>query len=131
MRDPRSLTAGATESAGGRRGLRYADGVRCPNGGGLTAEECARRSRVRLAAAEWIEAEAGDREGAIRFRVNPDLADAGYQGLSAQTAGAVLTPRPARRKNQIPVFPPSPRRTRPNAGLTRRSASASSTASAT
>ena len=33
------------------------------------------------------------------------LADAGYQGLSAQTAGAVLTPRPARRKNQIPVPP--------------------------
>ena len=33
------------------------------------------------------------------------LADAGYQGLSAQTAGAVLTRRPARRKNQIPVFP--------------------------
>jgi hypothetical protein len=33
------------------------------------------------------------------------LADAGYQGLSAQTAGAVITPRPARRKNQLPVFP--------------------------
>jgi hypothetical protein len=33
------------------------------------------------------------------------LADAGYQGLSAQTGGAVLTPRPARRKTQIPVFP--------------------------
>ena len=33
------------------------------------------------------------------------LADAGYQGLSAQTAGAVITPRPARRKNQVPVFP--------------------------
>ncbi len=33
------------------------------------------------------------------------LADAGYQGLSTQTAGAVLTPRPARRRNQIPVFP--------------------------
>jgi len=33
------------------------------------------------------------------------LADAGYQGLSTQTAGAVVTPRPARRKNQIPVFP--------------------------
>jgi hypothetical protein len=31
--------------------------------------------------------------------------DAGYQGLSAQTAGAVLTPRRARRKNQLPVFP--------------------------
>ena len=63
------MTAGVTESAGGRRGLRFADGVRRPNGGGLTAEECARRARVRLAAAEWIEAEAGDREGAIRFRV--------------------------------------------------------------
>jgi hypothetical protein len=33
------------------------------------------------------------------------LADAGYQGLSAQTAGAVITPRPARRKNQLPVPP--------------------------
>jgi hypothetical protein len=33
------------------------------------------------------------------------LADAGYQGLSTQTAGAVITPRPARGKNQIPVFP--------------------------
>ena len=33
------------------------------------------------------------------------LADAWYQGLSAQTAGAVITPRPARRKNQVPVFP--------------------------
>jgi hypothetical protein len=32
------------------------------------------------------------------------LADAGYQGLSTQTAGAVLTPRPTRRRNQIPVF---------------------------
>jgi hypothetical protein len=33
------------------------------------------------------------------------LADAGHQGLSAQTAGAVLTPRPARGKNQLPVPP--------------------------
>jgi hypothetical protein len=33
------------------------------------------------------------------------LADAGYQGLSTQTAGAVVTPRRARRKNQIPVPP--------------------------
>ncbi|SFO58079.1 DDE superfamily endonuclease [Geodermatophilus obscurus] len=33
------------------------------------------------------------------------LADAGYQGLSTQTAGAVVTPRPARRKDPIPVFP--------------------------
>ncbi|SHN78925.1 hypothetical protein SAMN05660350_02714 [Geodermatophilus obscurus] len=33
------------------------------------------------------------------------LPDTGYQGLSAQTAGAVLTWRPARRKNQLPVPP--------------------------
>lgn len=57
--------------------------------------------------------------------------DAGYQYLSTQTAGAVLTPRPARRKNQLRSRPRLPRRTRPNAGLTRRSGSASSTASAT
>jgi DDE superfamily endonuclease len=31
------------------------------------------------------------------------LADADYQGLSTQTAGAVITPRPARRRKQIPV----------------------------
>ena len=31
------------------------------------------------------------------------LADADYQRLSTQTAGAVITPRPARRRNQIPV----------------------------
>ena len=33
------------------------------------------------------------------------LADAGYQELGAQTAGAVPTPRPARRKNQLPILP--------------------------
>ncbi len=33
------------------------------------------------------------------------LPDTGYQDLSAQTAGAVLTSRPARRKNQLPVPP--------------------------
>jgi hypothetical protein len=59
------------------------------------------------------------------------LADAGYQGLGAQTAGAVVTPRRARRKNQRPVPPLSPRRTGANVGLTRLSGSASSTASAT
>ena len=33
------------------------------------------------------------------------LADAGYQGLSAQTGGVVLALRPARRANQLPVPP--------------------------
>jgi hypothetical protein len=56
------------------------------------------------------------------------LADAGCQGLSALTAGAVL-PRPARRKNQMPVLPASPPRTRPNAGPTPETPPASGSAS--
>lgn len=43
--------------------------MRYPQGGGLTADERARRERVRLAAAEWIEEGATDREVAARFRV--------------------------------------------------------------
>ncbi len=43
--------------------------MRYAQGGGLTAEERARRERVRLAAAEWIEEGASDREVATRFRV--------------------------------------------------------------
>src|SRR6267143_1514146 len=48
----------------------YAGGMRYPDGGGLDAAERARRERVRLAAAEMIEAGAGDREIAKRFRVS-------------------------------------------------------------
>ena len=44
--------------------------MRYPDGGGLDAAERARRERVRLAAAEMIEAGAGDREIAKRFRVS-------------------------------------------------------------
>ena len=44
--------------------------MRYPDGGGLDAAERARRERVRLAAAEMIEAGAGDREVAKRFRVS-------------------------------------------------------------
>src|SRR3712207_4606064 len=58
------------------------------------------------------------------------LADAGYQGLSTQTGGAVIPPRPHRRKNQLPV-PSALAAIRPNAGLKRPSGSARSTASAT
>src|SRR6201987_116124 len=44
--------------------------MRYPDGGGLDAAERARRERVRLGAAEVIEAGAGDREVAKRFRVS-------------------------------------------------------------
>jgi hypothetical protein len=53
----------------GWRILRYAGVMRYPDGGGLAAGERARRKRVRLAAAELIEAGASDREVARRFRV--------------------------------------------------------------
>src|SRR3954471_16950219 len=42
--------------------------MRYSQGGGLTAEDCARREQVRLEAAEWIEEGATDREGAARVR---------------------------------------------------------------
>ena len=48
----------------------YAGVVRYPDGGGLDAAERSRREQLRLAAAELIEAGAGDREVAKRFRVS-------------------------------------------------------------
>jgi len=48
----------------------YAGVMRYPDGGGLTAAERGRREQVRLAAAELMEAGAGDREVARRFRVS-------------------------------------------------------------
>ena len=48
--------------------VRYAGAVRCPDGDELTSEDCARRERA-LAAAEWIEEGASDREVAVRSRV--------------------------------------------------------------
>jgi hypothetical protein len=65
----RSSTVDVTDLAYSRRGLNYAGGVRYSDGGGLDAEECARRVRVRLAPAEWFEARATDREVAGHFRV--------------------------------------------------------------
>jgi transposase len=51
-------------------GARYAGVMRYPDGGGLTAQERARREQVRLAAAELIEAGASDREVGRRLRVS-------------------------------------------------------------
>src|SRR5437867_3095296 len=72
--------------------------MRYPDGGGLDAAERARRERVRLAAAEMIEAGAGDREIARHFRVSRmsvnrwrrALAAGGREALASRGAGADL-----------------------------------------
>src|SRR5687768_2703280 len=69
--------------------------MRYPQGGGLTAEERARRERVRLEAAEWIEEGASDVEVAARFRVSRmsanrwrrALADDGRPALASKGPG--------------------------------------------
>src|SRR3954464_14420324 len=77
------INGGGSGPADGRRGVRYAEAVRYPDGGGLTAEERARRERVRLAAAEWIEEGAGDREVAARCRVTRMSANRWRRALAA------------------------------------------------
>ena len=56
--------------------------MRYPQGGGLDAEERARRERVRLAAAEWMEEGASDREVATRFRVTRMSANRWWRALA-------------------------------------------------
>src|ERR1700689_5145511 len=71
--------------------------MRYPDGGGLDAAERARRERVRLAAAEMIEAGAGDRDVARRFRVSRMSANrrrraltaGGREALASKGAGGV------------------------------------------
>ena len=86
---------------------RYAGVMRYPGGGGLTARERARRERVRLAAAELIEAGVSDREVAKRFRVSRmsvnrwrrALAAGGWAALASRGAGGArckLTPAQVR-----------------------------------
>ena len=65
--------------------MRYADG------GGLTAAERARRERVRLEAAELIEAGATDREVAKRFRVSRMSANRWRRALAAGGRDALAT----------------------------------------
>src|SRR5215469_13255810 len=65
--------------------------MRYPDGGGLTAQERARRERVRLAAAELIEAGASDREVAKRFRVSRMSANRWRRALAAGGRDALAT----------------------------------------
>lgn len=65
--------------------MRYADG------GGLTAQERARREQVRLEAAELIEAGASDREVARRFRVSRMSANRWRRSLAAGGRAALAS----------------------------------------
>jgi transposase len=73
----------------------YAGVMRYSDGGGLTAADRARREKVRLEAAELIEAGIGDREIARRFRVSRmsvnrwrrALAAGGREALASKGAG--------------------------------------------
>src|SRR5437763_5331664 len=74
---------GVPQPADRRRAARYAIAMRYSQGGGLTAEDCARREQVRLEAAEWIEEGATDREVAARFRVTRMSANRWRRALAA------------------------------------------------
>src|SRR5437764_3969130 len=86
--------AGVQRSADSRRGARYAMAMRYAQGGGLTAEERARRERVRLEAAEWIEEGATDREVAARFRVTRMSANRWRRALAAGGRQALTSKGP-------------------------------------
>src|SRR3954469_10869477 len=68
--------------------------MRYPDGGGLTAEERAQRERVRLAAADVIEAEATDREVARRFRATRMSANRRRRALAAGGRRALASTGP-------------------------------------
>src|SRR3954465_10954039 len=68
--------------------------MRDAQGGGLTAEDCARREQVRLEAAEWIEEGATDREVAERFRVSRMSANRWRRALAAGGRPALASKGP-------------------------------------
>jgi putative transposase len=72
-------------------GWLYAGVMRYPDGGGLTAAERSRRERVRLEAAELIEAGATDQEIARRFRVSRMSANRWRRALAAGGRQALVT----------------------------------------
>jgi transposase len=88
------FNGGCYKPRDGWRCVRYARGMRYPEGGGLTAEERAGRERVRLAAADLIEAGASDREVARRFRVSRMSANRWRRALAAGGRAALASKGP-------------------------------------
>src|SRR6266705_2533480 len=72
----------------------YARVMRYADGGGLTADERARRAQVRLAAADQIEAVASDVEVAKRFRVTRMSANRWRRALAAGGRAALASKGP-------------------------------------
>src|SRR4051795_4012347 len=68
--------------------------MRYPEGGALDAEERARRERVRLDAAEWIEEGVSDRGVAARFRVTRMAANRWRRALAAGSRPALASKGP-------------------------------------
>src|SRR4051795_5546809 len=68
--------------------------MRYAQGGGLTAEDCARRERVRLEAAEWIEEGATDAEVAARCGVTRMSATRWRRALAAGGRPALASQGP-------------------------------------
>src|SRR3954452_2151879 len=86
--------AGDFSPADSWRGTRYARTMRYSQGGGLTAEDCARREQLRLGAAEWIGEGATDREVAARFRVTRMSANRWRRALAAGGRPALASKGP-------------------------------------
>lgn len=79
----------------GCRGPRYAGRMRCPDSGGLTAEERARRQQVRLAAADLIESGASYREVARGFMVTRMSANRWRRALASGGQHALASKGPS------------------------------------
>jgi hypothetical protein len=81
--------------------VRYAEGMRDPDGDGLTTDQRARRKRVRLAAAEW--SEEGQRpEGGDLVSGDSDVGKLVAAGLAAGGGVRYLSCRGVHREAQRP-----------------------------
>jgi Homeodomain-like domain len=110
---PKKIFSCGGTGSGAAGAARYSGTMRCPDGGGLTAAERARRERARLAAAELIETGASDREVARRFRVSRMSANRWRRRRRHRHAAAAASAHPAARPHRRPHLRdhlPHPRR---------------------